>query len=292
MKKIIIPLLLAVIMLSLNGCGVKQQSIAINYGETAEAELGKEYPALTWTTADKEIADVNGGRITGIAPGKTTVTAMSKGKPVVEISVEVNTVEITGIFLNQSTLTLESQEETQLKYSLVPENASDYGISWKSVNEDIASVDENGEVKAVGIGMTTIICSSASGVMGTCEVTVNPPSAIELLNERERGLFGYMTQSMLTSFYNASAVRIRNIYGTESTADTVWTLDIQGTNKLGGTLFKQYTIIYDRSNGSYTYVDVSSLFNQSNAIALDRSIVDYAKLNAALEEYWKNSGMN
>lgn len=289
MRKTITLLLVLLTLLLLAACGMKQQSVSLNYGETTKVELDKEYPDMTWSVADEEIVSVSDGKITGVAPGKTTVTVMSKGKPVVEIEANVNIVEITGIFLNQSSLTLNLEESSQLKYSLVPDNASDYGITWKTVNEDIAKVTEDGTIQAKGAGTTTIICSSKSGVMGTCEVTVLPPSAIELLNDRERRLFEYMTQTMLPSFYNASAVRIRNIYGNTSTIDTVFTLDIQGTNKLGGTLFKQYMVMI--LNDKYSCFDISESFNKSNANVTDKSVMDYSKINAALEEYWSNSSI-
>lgn len=289
MKKAILVVLAFTLLFGLSSCGMEQQKIVVNYGETSSIELSKQYSELVWESADSAIAAVKDGKIMGLLPGSTTITGSSKGKPVVELSVEVNLIEITGIFLNQSSLILEQDEAVQLKYSLVPDNASDYGIKWKSVNEDVATVEEDGTVHAKGVGTTTIICSSKSGAMGTCEVTVKPPSAIELLNDVERGIFEYMTQTMLSSFYNASAVRIRNIYGAESIADSIWTLDIQGTNKLGGTVFKQYTIM--KNNGKYSYFDVSDIFNQSKATPLDKSFVDYSKLNAALEEYWANSSI-
>lgn len=57
-----------------------------------------------------------------------------------------------------------------------------------------------------------------------------------------------MVEEMLSSFYNASAVRIRKIYDTNNNkdGDTIWSviLDIQGTNPAGGTIYKIYGLIY------------------------------------------------
>ena len=54
-----------------------------------------------------------------------------------------------------------------------PENASNQKVNYKSVDEKIASVDENGLVTGVAVGETTIICQSVEGnIIATCKVTV------------------------------------------------------------------------------------------------------------------------
>ena len=289
MKKAVMLTLMLVLLLAFSACGVEQKSVSVNYGETAKIELSKEYADLKWESADTSIATVNNGVVKGIGPGSTTVTATSNDKTVAEVTVEVTIVDITGIFLNQESVSLKEDETTEIKYVLVPENASDYGITWKSVNIDIATVTENGKVTAVSPGTTTIICSSPQGIMATCELTVQEPSAIELLNEREAKLFDYLVHRMLNSFYNASAVRIRNIYGTDSAIDIAFTLDIQGTNKMGGTLFKQYMIMVTESG--YSYFDISDYFNASSATPIDPAIMDFSKINAALSEYWASNSI-
>lgn len=97
--------------------------------------------------------------------------------------------KLTGIFLNQNSMELEIDETAALTYSLVPENASSKKITWQSVNTDIVTVDNDGNLHAIAPGTTTIICSSPQGIMDTCEVVVKEPSAIDQLNEYEKWFF-------------------------------------------------------------------------------------------------------
>ncbi|MDE6272617.1 MAG: Ig-like domain-containing protein, partial [Muribaculaceae bacterium] len=49
---------------------------------------------------------------------------------------------------------------------------TDKSVIWKSSDESIAIVDENGKVTAIAVGIATITATSASGVSATCEINV------------------------------------------------------------------------------------------------------------------------
>ena len=86
---------------------------------------------------------------------------------------EGGNVPIAEITLNKEELTLDENESETLEASIVPELASDKTIVWKSADETIASVDENGKVTALKAGETTITASSSDGkVSASCKVTV------------------------------------------------------------------------------------------------------------------------
>ena len=197
-------------------------------------------------------------------------------------------VKIESITLSKNAAELKEGESVTLSAVVAPENATEsYG--WKSADEGVATVDENGVVTAVAPGNTNILAVSESGKTAACSVTVAAPTAYELLNDAERELFDYMTGTMLKSFYNASAVRIRKIYNSAS-SDTVQAIivDLEGTNRLGGTTYDLFGIFHvgdtivalpcgDRE------IDLSQ--------PMPTDVMDPAKINAALAEYWRNVGM-
>ena len=153
-------------------------------------------------------------------------------------------VKIESITLSKNAAELKEGESVTLSAVVAPENATEsYG--WKSADEGVATVDENGVVTAVAPGNTNILAVSERGKTAACSVTVAAPTAYELLNDAERELFDYMTGTMLESFYNASAVRIRKIYndpaGINPAQDII--VDLEGTNRLGGTVHKLYGIL-------------------------------------------------
>lgn len=193
-------------------------------------------------------------------------------------------VKIESITLSQNAVELKEGETAALSAIVAPESATE-GYSWKSADESVAAVDENGAVTAVAPGNTNILAVSESGKTAVCSVTVVAPTAYELLNDPERQLVDYMTGTMLASFYNASAVRIRKIYyNTGGSLDVQYgyILDIQGTNKLGGTVYKQYGIII--LSGQFFCLACGDDPDLSQPVPAD--VMDAAKINAALEEYW------
>ena len=141
-------------------------------GGTAEAKIkAKVYPInlpdkkITWKSSDDNIANIDsGGNITAQNPGKATLTAMlysQKKSATATLSVRQ---PVTGIFMPTSTITLYTGGEGRLlQTEILPKNATNQNITWKSKNTKIARVDENGRVKPVGVGMTEITATTEDG---------------------------------------------------------------------------------------------------------------------------------
>ena len=79
-----------------------------------------------------------------------------------------------SISLDRDELTLAVGEQETLKATLTPSDATNPKINWKSSNEKVATVDENGVVTALKPGKTTITASADSNPALTdkCVVTV------------------------------------------------------------------------------------------------------------------------
>ena len=82
-------------------------------------------------------------------------------------------VDVTGVSLNKTTLDLVKGGQETLVATVEPANATDSSVSWKSANTSIATV-ENGVVKAVDAGSTTItVTTNDGGFKATCAVNVS-----------------------------------------------------------------------------------------------------------------------
>ena len=83
-----------------------------------------------------------------------------------------------GIGLNADRLKLTVGENFALKATVVPDNAIDKSVKYKSENPSVATVDQNGLVKAVGTGKTVISARTVNGLIKNCEISVikNPTS--------------------------------------------------------------------------------------------------------------------
>ena len=91
---------------------------------------------------------------------------------------EIHTLS-TSIALNQTTATLKATETLTLVATVLPENATNKSVTWKSSNEAVATVDANGLVTAIAVGESTITATTADGsnLSASCKVTVLPTLA-------------------------------------------------------------------------------------------------------------------
>lgn len=84
------------------------------------------------------------------------------------------TVEVTSVELDRSTLILDIGETATLSVFVFPEKATNTMAKWVSSDQRVATVDKDGNVKAMGEG-SAIIKVTVGGKSTTCSVTVNDP---------------------------------------------------------------------------------------------------------------------
>ena len=149
-----------------------------------------------WTCNPKNAVDfsddsankttITGKNITNSAEIKVTVTWQTdpddestkvslEDKFTVEVK-EASTstpVAVTGVKLNKDTLTVEKGKSGTLTATVEPNDATNKKVTWKSSDEKIATVDDQGNITGVGVGKATITVTTEDGnKTATCEVTV------------------------------------------------------------------------------------------------------------------------
>lgn len=208
--------------------------------------------------------------------------------------------EITAIYLSQNSIEMEMDESYQMQYTILPETVTGYTLSWKSTDDSVATVDSMGLIKAVAPGTTRVICSTPDGITDVCEVTVKEPSAIEQLNEDEKDLFERISADSLTLFNNdPSSVRIGGLYYSDEDAKERFSssksmlVRIEGANRSGG-VDTIWVLLWSSKTGGLVgaHAWTSSQFNKSaltiySPIPIEETVMNVAKVNAALEEYWE-----
>lgn len=101
------------------------------------------------------------------------VNPSSPNDPVTPSKPEQKKVEVTGITLSETSLTLLIDEEKTLTATVTPDDATDKTVLWSSGDESVATVS-SGKVKGIAEGSTTITASAGSKT-ATCSVTVTRP---------------------------------------------------------------------------------------------------------------------
>ena len=87
--------------------------------------------------------------------------------------VDVKYVPVSSVSISESNIQLEVSDSRQLTASLLPENCTDKTILWKSDNEKVATVSDNGMIIARSAGKCSIIASTADNlIQAKCAVTV------------------------------------------------------------------------------------------------------------------------
>ncbi len=134
---------------------------------------------VIWTSNNEEVATVDGnGLVTAVGIGEANITATAADGSGVTATCKVTVTPklVTSVTLDQSELTIERTYTAQLSATIAPEDADNRTVSWTSDNEEVATVDENGQVTAVGVGEANITATAVdgSGVTATCKVTVTP----------------------------------------------------------------------------------------------------------------------
>ena len=86
-----------------------------------------------------------------------------------------DTIPVTGITLNESSVSLMVGDTWQLTAEIQPENADNRTVSWESSDNGTATVDESGLITAIAVG-EAVITATVEDKSATCKVTVSEPA--------------------------------------------------------------------------------------------------------------------
>ena len=133
--------------------------------------------SIVWASNASTIASVDpsSGKITAKAAGIATVTVTIDGKVSNPCTVTVNqgNVPVTGVTVSPTSGTVGINGTLQLTATVQPTNATNKAVTWKSLHENIATVDQNGKVTGKAVGTATIQVTTADGgKTANCTVTV------------------------------------------------------------------------------------------------------------------------
>lgn len=136
--------------------------------------------AISWSTSDESIAIIEGNYLVLKAVGEVTVKARSEDIEK-SIVITVKKTLVTSIDVTSASVKLSKGGEQKIKYSILPENAAN-DVEFISDDQDVATVDEKGVIKAINGGITKvrIIAKDGSNVQVEIEVFVKDDIAPEI----------------------------------------------------------------------------------------------------------------
>lgn len=204
---------------------VSPTTLSLNAGNTAQlavtiAPLDATNKNVTWESDAESVATVdNNGLVTAVAEGTATITVTTEdGGLTATCEITVNPaldpstpVPVGGVTLSFTSMTLNLNATTRLTATVLPADAANKNVTWKSSVEGVATVDDNGLVTAVSAGETTITVTTEDGEFtATCTVTV----AEMALN--------YTSYNLSIGTAGTGTVKLVVSLGGEPVTDVIW----------------------------------------------------------------------
>ena len=131
---------------------------------TARAVPAGAAGAMLWESSDPDVVSVSQtGTLTGCRPGTAVVTAYAPGAVRARCRGEVRRVPVEALELITARVHMHAGDDVALEWTLLPENASEPGVTFEISPEGVATVDENGVLRAVGVGSATLTARTVDG---------------------------------------------------------------------------------------------------------------------------------
>lgn len=175
--------------IDITGLGILGPSTVNDVSNTAQFQVtyspsNTTQRSITWSVVsgsdyasidEKGLLTVKGG-----ANGSTVkIRATSKdnssvyAEKSVTVTYKIASVSVTGVSLSKSVLSLAVGESETLVATVAPERATDRSVTWESSNKNVATVNQNGTVKAVAAGSAVIgVRTNDGGFTARCNLIV------------------------------------------------------------------------------------------------------------------------
>jgi len=204
-NKILVLFSIIVVSVLMTGCNGGAPPL-INIFSASPSTINQgESSTLTWSVSDADevtITSIGPVALSGstiVSPAVTTtytlIATNSAGSVTATTTVTVSSVAVTGVTLDQATMTLTAGGATgTLVATVAPANATNKRVTWSSSAPAVATV-ANGVVTPLTAGTTTIIVATVDGgFTATRAVTVNP-APVEVGDSYGGGIVAYILQS-------------------------------------------------------------------------------------------------
>lgn len=144
--------------------------------------------AIEYTSLDGDVASVNkSGNVTGLKSGQTYIYAISTATGIKDSCLVTVRQPVSGITVSPQTHKMSNIGEcVTLEATVLPNNATNKGVTWRSSNENV-SIVARGKVVATGYGTAVIYATTEDGgYMDFCTITVEDATAIRDFKCEER----------------------------------------------------------------------------------------------------------
>ena len=182
--------------------GIQPRAIALNRKGTVTLTTGATLAlqvamspagasaALAWKSSNTRVAMVSdSGLVTAVGKGSCTIAVRTDNGRTAKLKIKVKNAASapTKVTLNKSgTVKLALGQSLTLKATLKPGNAQTT-LTWKSTDEGVATISENGVVTPVGAGTCTVGVITGNGKYDTVKIKVSDPMEVTKVRLNRKG---------------------------------------------------------------------------------------------------------
>ncbi len=297
---------------------VKPSKLIYTKNDGSTQTLTEGFPTVFWSSSDTSIASIDSstGVVTGVKQGTVTITGQIKGIKDASgkeldiratTTVKINPASAATIKLDKEKATVEVGKTITLK-ATIEKYTSNAGVAWKSEDEKIAKVAQNGEVTGVAVGTVKITATlgekdaSGKNIAASCVVTVVNAAATDktskLKDKDGRQVYiknsdGKYVEAVYADYFTAGEFFIMNevkyLYtGWQTVNGRTYYYDKSGKAVTGTQIIQGVTYnfgsdgaIQTNVNGSTFGIDVSKHNGTIDWNAVKSSGVDYVIIRCA-----------
>ena len=238
---------------------------------------------LTYTSSNSNVVSIDtAGKLLAVSSGQATITAKAKNNIANSITIRVNS-KVTGLQLKEEELILQVGETYTILPLVLPEDASNPKVHFKSSKEDIAIIDTNGKITANAEGNCKVQVTTQDGnfqkevnlvvIPKIEEGAISFAEEITVRGNQITGIKEKMTvEELLTKITTKYELEIQNAEGKKlENKDLVGTQTKVIVKEQGKIVIEYIIILYGDVNGD-------GKINSVDLLVLQRHILEIKQL--------------
>lgn len=239
----------------------EEKTLTVTYNPTNTTDN----KTVDWESSNPEIVSIDStGKITGKKGGTAKITATVgnvKAEKEVKVVVPIESVSLSG---DDSIL---KGETKRLTATINPENTTDdKGVVWKTNNEEVARVDNDGKVTALKEGEATI-----TATVGTNETSVK-------INVKEIHINSVVINELDDEFTRGDEFKFSATYTPENTTDENKTVEWSSSNTDVGTIDQEGNFVALKEGTTKITAKIGNIKAEREVTVIENHVGDFKLL--------------
>lgn len=242
----------------------EEKTLTVTYNPTNTTDN----KTVDWESSNPEIVSIDStGQIRGIKEGTANVKAVVAGKETTK-QITVNEIHINSIAIDgDQEFEMIKNQTKNLSVTINPENTTDdKGVVWKTNNEEVARVDNDGKVTALKEGEATI-----TATVGTNETSVK-------INVKEIHINSVVINELDDEFTRGDEFKFSATYTPENTTDENKTVEWSSSNTDVGTIDQEGNFVALKEGTTTITAKIGNIKAEREVTVIENHVGDFKLL--------------